>query len=87
MIITYEELTEDTVTTLNAVYSFLALDPNLNAGVTSRLWHVHEQVSPIQNMNERSLSVLTEREIALIESIAGPLLHKLNYSARRGVYK
>lgn len=77
--ITYEELTEDTLNTLGRVFNFLELDSSHSHSAASRRWRIHEQDAPINNMNGRSLSVLTEKEIATIKSVAGPMLSKFDY--------
>lgn len=78
-IITYEELTEDPAESLEAIYSFLSLDASHSQDAADRVWRIHEQVSTIKNMNERSLAVLTADEINIIEEVAGPMLREFGY--------
>lgn len=80
LLISYEELTDFPDQTLARVLSFLNL-PNEGLGqLDGRIWSIHGEVSPLVNMNARSLETLTKAETAAIEQIAAPLLTKLGYT-------
>lgn len=82
ILIRYEELTESTHETLQQIFNFLGLnsgDQNIE-NMTGKNWKIHEQTSPIQNMNQRSLDALNKQDIEVIESVAGQLLKRLGYS-------
>ena len=80
ILISYEELTEFPNRVFQDILEFLDLDNlNNNSDITNKVWHIREHVSTIQNMNDQSLSVLTDKEKKVIKSVAGSLLIQLGY--------
>jgi hypothetical protein len=76
--ITYEELAEETETTLRVVTDFLDLPP-LKQGEIDQVWSVHGIRSKIKNMNPKSFASLSDWEIRKIEEVSGDTLEKYNY--------
>ena len=60
---------------------FLDLSPDEanTKEIVAQDWRIHEKVSPIRNMNQRSLAVLNDQECKIVESVAGRLLEHLGY--------
>lgn len=79
MWISYEELTTDTVTTLNKITDFVGID-NFENFESNRNWSIHERNEKIRNMNEGSISKLTREQIDKINEVAGDFLEKFDYS-------
>jgi hypothetical protein len=76
--LSYESLTERPADALSALSKFLqieAFDPRL----LEQEWSFREINASIQNMNDKSISGLSEEEINAIEASAGPLLEQLGY--------
>jgi hypothetical protein len=84
--ITYEELAEETETSLRVVTDFLGL-PSLKQGEIDQVWNVHGVRSKIKNMNSKSFANLSDREIRTIEEVAGEVLKKYGYRRPRRVEK
>lgn len=78
LLVTYERLTAAPDEVLAEVLTFLDLPP-LDNQLHEREWEIHEQQSAIRNMNERSLSTLSETDLEVIEAEAGPMLRRLGY--------
>jgi len=76
--LTYESLTEQPAENLSAIADFLQISP-FDPALIEQEWSFREINSSIQNMNEKSISRLTEEEIDAIEDAAGPLLADLGY--------
>lgn len=78
-LISYENLTETPGNVLEELYEFLGLEARSLECTPDRIWHIHEQVSPVRNMNEKSFFALTAEEKKLIKREAGHLLARLGY--------
>jgi SAM-dependent methyltransferase len=78
LVVRYEDLTNATDETVRRIAAFIGIDP---AGIVTsgRVWKVHEKLSPIGDMNQRSLEALTAGDRAEIEAQAGDMLRQLGY--------
>lgn len=76
--ITYEELAEETETTLRVITDFLDLPP-LKQGEIDQVWSVHGVRSKIKNMNARSFANLSDWEIRKIKKVSKKTLGKYGY--------
>ncbi len=79
MLIRYETFTDRPDQMFTDILDFLGLAKALPS-VEGREWRVHEQVSVIRNMNDRSMSRLTSQDLSVIDGIAGGLLRRLGYT-------
>ena len=77
-LITYEEFTENTGSVLDEVTDFLGISP-FSRDVMYQNWSIHERNEGIRNMNDDSISNLTEAEKRKIRSVCGDLLNKFGY--------
>lgn len=79
ILVRYEELTERPDEVIASILDFLGLAPG--ATVTAgREFSIHDVQSSIRNMNDRSLTALTNDERREIEGVAGPMLRRLGYA-------
>lgn len=80
--ITYEELTEETVTCLKRIQEFLFLrsDFDLNKCLNVSAHNLLKNSLGIKNFNNDSISRLSNADIKNINNIAGRLMHKFGYS-------
>jgi hypothetical protein len=76
--IKYEELTADTLTTLNRVTNFLGI-PGFESFHADRSWAVHERDEAIRNMNAESIARLTREQIEAINRVAGDMIEAFGY--------
>lgn len=76
--LSYESLTEQPAENLARISEFLQIEP-FDPALLDQQWSFREINSSIRNMNERSISRLTEAEIDAIEGAAGTLLAELGY--------
>jgi len=81
MWVSYEELVDNTVGTLNKITSFIGID-NFEQFETNRSWSIHERNEKIRNMNEGSISNLTREQLDIIYNIAGDMLKNYGYDRR-----
>jgi len=77
-LIRYETLTGFFEEVLREILEFVGLKP-IGSNVADRTWRIHEQVSPIRNMNQRSLEALGDKERKVIDAAAGHMLEYLGY--------
>ena len=78
----YEELCRDPVGEINRVTNLLELDP-MQSNVSESQWHVHGVSGRIVNMNESSISRLSEDDIDAIRMVAGDRLDIHHYTTPR----
>lgn len=76
--ITYEDLAEDTVGTLNRITDFIGIE-NFEAFESGRNWSIHERDEKVRNMNDESISRLTPEQISQVNDVAGDLLDEFGY--------
>lgn len=76
--ISYEDFTENPDAVLLKITSFLSVRP-YKEKISEKYFAVHEKLSPIKNMNSRSLSKLSSEEIEIINNVASNYLKKYNY--------
>ena len=81
--LTYENFTKDSEGEIRKIVNFLGL-PDDAAIDLSKEWSVHERNEPITNLNSKSFSRLSEDDIDIIRSVAGPMLKHLNYYDDKG---
>lgn len=74
----YEDFTNDPEAELKKICKFLRLPNEISIDLTKE-WTVHERNEPITNLNSKSFSRLTDDDINIIRSAAGPMLRQLNY--------
>ncbi len=79
MWISYEELTENTVSTLDKITEFLGVE-KFDSFESDQNWSVHERDEKIRNMNHDSIEKLTPEKIEIINRVAGAMLDKFGYS-------
>jgi len=79
LLITYENMTENSEEILADIFSFLALDTVDIKNLINRTWKIQEKESAINNMNNDSIDRLTDEEREIIKDIAGELLIRFNY--------
>jgi hypothetical protein len=79
LLLSYEELIEQPETTLAKIFSFLALPHEQQGDLAREVWNIHGEISELRNMNDPSLAVLAEAEMATIEETAGAMLRRLGY--------
>jgi hypothetical protein len=78
MWVTYEDLADDTIGTLNKITEFLSID-SFQQFKSDQNWSIHERDEKIRNMNEGSISRLNDVQIKTIEQVAGEMLDKFGY--------
>jgi hypothetical protein len=78
MWISYEDLAEDTATTLNKITDFIGID-NFEAFESDRNWSIHERDEQVRNMNDESISRLSAEQKSTITDIAGDMLDAFGY--------
>ncbi len=79
ILITYEDLVENTIDTLVKVTDFIGVDP-FRDDLANEDWVIHERSESVRNMNFESISKLTETQRKTIKSVAGEMLDRFNYS-------
>ena len=78
MWISYEDLVNDTIGTLNKITEFLCID-NFLQFESDKNWSIHERDEKIRDMNEDSISRLKDLQIKEINRVAGEMLDKFGY--------
>jgi len=78
MWVTYEDLAEDTVGTLNKITKFIGID-DFAQFESDREWSIHERDEKVRNMNDESISRLTSEQIQRINDVAGDMLDAFGY--------
>lgn len=76
--ITYEELAEDTIGTLNKITDFVGIK-NFKSFETGQKWSIHERDEQVRNMNAENIKRLTPTQIESINQIAGDMLDEFGY--------
>lgn len=76
--IRYEDLTENTPTTLRQITDFLGLDPFPDMS-EQKSWQIHERNEPVKNLNKQSIDRLSKEQIASINQVCGPMLKQFGY--------
>lgn len=79
--ITYEELADNTAETLNKICNFIEVSP-FGDLVENMNWSIHERNEKVRNMNEDSISKLSEEQIKRISTVAGPMMDHFGYKKR-----
>jgi hypothetical protein len=74
----YEELTAAPVAVMQKITDFIGLEPLAPADILHE-WRIHGVTSPIVNMNEKSVSRLTDEEKREIDAVAHATLRKYGY--------
>ena len=80
LLLRYEELTGDPRTAYRRICRFLEIDPGDEEALLNKVWNFQKTRSPIRNMNDRSISALSEAERRIIEAHAGSMLRQLGYA-------
>lgn len=78
ILISYENLSTDTIETLNRICKFLSV-PGFDNSVLEKKFNVLKVNSKIVNMNDSSIANLSADEINTINSMAAPLLNQFGY--------
>jgi hypothetical protein len=76
--ISYEDLTEDTIGTLNKITDFIGIE-NFAQFEAERNWNIHERDEQVRNMNAESIARLTPEQIKRITEVAGEMLDEFGY--------
>ena len=79
MWVRYEDFTADPNQELCKILNFIGLNEHGNIGLEGQ-WSVHERREPIRNMNNESISRLSEIDINAINQVAGDCLTKFGYT-------
>ncbi len=77
--ISYEDLAEDTIGTLNKITDFIGIE-NFEQFEAERNWSIHERDEQVRNMNAESIARLTPEQIKCITEIGGEMLDEFGYS-------
>jgi hypothetical protein len=76
--ISYEDLAEDTIGTLNKITDFIGIE-NFEHFEAGRNWSIHEREEQVRNMNAESIERLTPEQIKRITEVAGEMLDEFGY--------
>lgn len=76
--ISYEDLAEDTIGTLNKITDFIGIE-NFEHFEAGRNWSIHEREEQVRNMNTESIERLTPEQIKRITEVAGEMLDEFGY--------
>lgn len=76
--ISYEDLAEDTIGTLNKITDFIGIE-NFEHFEAGRNWSIHEREEQVRNMNAESIARLTPGQIKRITEVAGEMLDEFGY--------
>ena len=79
MWVRYEDLSDDTVGTLNKITDFIGID-GFDAFESDRQWSIHERDEKVRNMNDESTSRLSTQQIEIINDVAGDMLDVFGYT-------
>ena len=79
MWVKYEELTDDTVRTLNKITDFIGLN-DFGTFEKERSWTIHERNEQIRNMNHESIKRLTREQIDKINEVASDAIEVYGYT-------
>ncbi len=82
ILINYENLTEDTLTTLKKITDFLDI-PSFEKSILKRSFTVQKENRKIKNLNYRSFQNLSEAEFETINNVAADLLKQFGYETVR----
>lgn len=77
LVMTYDELTEDTERTLDSLVSFLELSRSFSVDENQQL-KIHEQTSAIQNMDYKSIERLSEEALGVINKACADTMKTFN---------
>jgi hypothetical protein len=86
LLLTYEELTDRPDALLDSLQEFLGLHAPFDRRVLQEPIRSHsilDEPQPLQNMNARSLELLSEDDLKTIDRIAEPLMEQLGYQPER----
>lgn len=78
MWVTYEELAEDTIGTLNKITEFVGLQ-GFDHFEADRNWSIHERNEQVRNMNAESIKRLSQEQIERITQVAGEMIDTFGY--------
>ncbi len=78
--IRYEDLAENTLDALNNICDFAGLS-RFSGFDENNDFNIHERNEPVKNLNQASISKLSDQQKAIIRKVAGKTLEKFNYSA------
>lgn len=76
--ISYEDLTDETTTTLRRITDFLGVKPFSNLS-EDKTWKIHERNEPVKNLNKHSIDKLSREQIDGINSVCAGMLEKFGY--------
>ncbi len=77
-LVTYEDLTEQTYSTLSEITDFLEVE-RFTTDMDGKRWAIHERKGSVKNLNNENISRLTKNDIEIIKSVAGEMLVTLGY--------
>jgi hypothetical protein len=86
LLLTYEELADRPDAHLDSLQEFLGLHAPFDRRVLQepiRSHNILDEPQPLQNMNARSLELLSEDDLKTIDRIAEPLMEQLGYRPER----
>ena len=78
-LVRYEDLSAEPANIVDDLLRFVDLPP-LSICEPGRVWKIHEQEAPIQNMNRRSLESMSADDLRVIDREAGEMLRRLGYT-------
>ena len=76
--ICYEELVDNPNVVIKDLLDFLEISP-LKKDLKKLSWNIHEKQSPIINMNHLSFKRLSEKDLDIVDEVAGDVLTKYRY--------
>lgn len=79
MWVKYEDLTADTMATLNKITGFIGL-PDFESFEKDRSWTIHERDEKVRDMNQESIDRLTPAQIEQINQTAGDMIDAFGYT-------
>jgi hypothetical protein len=79
LLIRYEDLVTSPNQTFQKMLAFLGLSKYGLENIVEHNWSIHKEVSPIIDMNHRSLTALSKSERDIIRLTAGDMLSRLGY--------
>lgn len=78
MWVKYEDLTKDTVGTLNKITNFVGIQ-GFEQFESDRNWTIHERSEQVRNMNAESINRLSPPQIEAVTRVAGEMIDVFGY--------